>query len=71
VPVRVMVKRYSLDDGKLWKNLVDFKYNNNNPNIFTCSETGASNFWKGVLWAARVAKIDYRWKVGKGNKNRF
>jgi hypothetical protein len=31
---------------KLWKRLVDFKYNNNNPNIFACRETGTSNFWK-------------------------
>jgi hypothetical protein len=65
------LKRYSGDEGKLWKSLVDFKYNDHSPNIFTCSETGASNFWKGVLWAARVAKLGYRWNVGRGDKVRF
>jgi hypothetical protein len=65
------LKRYSADEGKLWKSFVDFKYNNSNPNIFTCREAGASNFWKGVLWAAKVAKFGYRWKIGKWNKVRF
>jgi hypothetical protein len=65
------LKRYSLDEGKLWKSLVDFKYNNDSPNIFTCGEAGASNFWKGVLWVARVAKLGYRWRVGKGSRVRF
>jgi hypothetical protein len=60
-----------LDEGKLWKSLIDFKYNNNSPNIFTCSEAGTSNFLKGVLWAARIAKLGYRWKVGTGSKIRF
>jgi hypothetical protein len=32
---------------------------------------GASSFWKGVIWAANVAKLGYRWRVGKGNKVRF
>jgi hypothetical protein len=43
--------------GKLWKRLVDFKYNNNNLNIFACRETGTSKFWKGVLWVVKVAKL--------------
>jgi hypothetical protein len=41
------------------------------PNIFTCPEIGISNFWKGVICAARVAKMWYRWKVGNGKKVRF
>jgi hypothetical protein len=65
------LKRYSGDGGKMWKSLVDFKYNSHSPNIFTYSEARVSNFWKGVLWAARVAKLGYRWKVGRGDKVRF
>jgi hypothetical protein len=33
------IKRYSIDDGKIWKLLVDAKYNTCNPNIFACRET--------------------------------
>jgi hypothetical protein len=65
------IRRYNLDGDKIWKNLVDFKYNTNNPNIFACSDRGASNFWKGVLWATGVAKMGYQWKVGLGTKVKF
>jgi hypothetical protein len=40
--------------------LIDFKYNANDPNIFTCSSIGVSNFWKGILWDANVAKMGFR-----------
>jgi hypothetical protein len=38
------IKRCSVDDGKIWKNLVDFKYNTHSPNIFACRDARASNF---------------------------
>jgi hypothetical protein len=38
------ISRYSRDDGKIWKALIDFKYNTSNPNILSCREVGASNF---------------------------
>jgi hypothetical protein len=28
-------------------------------------------FWKGVLWAARAAKMGYKWKIGDGKNIRF
>jgi hypothetical protein len=65
------IRRYSKDEGKLWKALVDFKYNTINPNILSCRDVGASNFWQCVMWAARVAKLGYRWKVGNGVKIKF
>jgi hypothetical protein len=65
------IRRYTLDDGKLWKNLVDFKYNTRDTNVFTCRDIEASNFWKGVLWAARVVKMGYRWNVGDDSRVRF
>jgi hypothetical protein len=34
------LRRYSLGDEKIGKNLVDFKYNTCNPNIFTCRDAG-------------------------------
>jgi hypothetical protein len=55
----------------VWKELIDYKYRTKNPNILFCSDVGASNFWQGVMWAARVAKMGYRWKVGNGSKIRF
>jgi hypothetical protein len=30
-----------------------------------------SNFWSGVLWAAHVARMGYRWNVGNGVSVRF
>jgi hypothetical protein len=63
------LRRYSLDDGKIWKQLIDYKYKTENPSILCCKDVGASNFWKGVLWAANVAKIGYRWKVGDRKKS--
>jgi hypothetical protein len=38
------VRRYFVDNEKIWKQLIDFKYNTSSPNIFTCRENGASNF---------------------------
>jgi hypothetical protein len=32
---------------------------------------GVSQFWKGVMWAARSVKFGYRWKIGGGTKVRF
>jgi hypothetical protein len=52
------IRRYTLDDGKLWKNLVDFKYNNRDTNVFTCRDTGASNFWKGCSGQLEWRKWD-------------
>jgi hypothetical protein len=43
------IRRYTLDEKKLWVQLVDCKYNTHNPNIFACREVGTFNFWKGVI----------------------
>jgi hypothetical protein len=56
---------------KLWKHPVDYKYNVDKGNIFTCREHGYFNFWKGVILPAKVAKLGYRWKVGKWDKIMF
>jgi hypothetical protein len=24
-------------------------------------------FWRGVMWAAKAAKMGYRWKIGNGD----
>jgi hypothetical protein len=58
------IRMYALDKDKIWIQLIDYKYRTENPNIFTCLEIGASNFWKAVIWATKVAKMGYRWKVG-------
>jgi hypothetical protein len=65
------IRRYFVDRDKIWKQVVDHKYNTASPNVFTCRDNGASNFWKGVLWAARVAKMGYRWRLGNERKVRF
>jgi hypothetical protein len=65
------IKRYSVDKEKIWKLLVEFKYKTSNPNILTCSDLGASNFCKGVMWTAQAARMGYKCKVGNGEKVRF
>ena len=55
----------------MWKNIIDFKYKTSKPNIFYSKDTGASQFFKGLMWVARAAKLCFRWKVGKGDKIRF
>ena len=57
------VKRYFLDDGKIWKQIIDAKYRTHNLNIFACSVVSASPFWKGVLWATNASKFGYFWKT--------
>jgi hypothetical protein len=65
------VGRYCRDEGKIWKELVDHKYRTKNPNVLCCMDVGASNFWQGVMCAARVVRMGYRWKVGDGTKIKF
>jgi hypothetical protein len=55
----------------LWKQIIDHKYRVGNPNFFSCPSTGASPFWKGVLLAAKAAKMGYPWKVGDGKEVKF
>jgi hypothetical protein len=38
------IKSYNLDEGKLWKSMVDAKYNTNNPNTFCSRSVGVSPF---------------------------
>ena len=63
--------RYHLHKNAIWVNIVDFKYNTTDPNIFCCPDLGSSPFWKGVLWAAQAAHMGVRWVVGNGRKVRF
>jgi hypothetical protein len=61
------VQRYYHVEGKMWKDIIDHKYAHNSPNLF-CYEDRSSPFWKGVLWAAKIAKMGYRFQVWNGKK---
>jgi hypothetical protein len=65
------LRRYKSDKDKLWKELIDFKYGTENPNIFVANSSGGSSFFKGFMWAAQAAKMGYKWRVGNGKKIRF
>jgi hypothetical protein len=65
------VKRYQFSEGKLWKELIDYKYLTSQANIFCTREANNSQFFKGFLWAARAASVGYRWKIWNGRKVRF
>jgi hypothetical protein len=64
------IKRYHLDVNKLWRKIVDSKYDLQ-PSIFHANLVACSPFWKGVMWAARAVKMGYRWKVENGKKFSF
>jgi hypothetical protein len=63
------ITRYICDKDKIWKQLVDFKYKAESPNILCCKDSGASNFWQGVMWATKAVRLGYRWNVGDGKKD--
>jgi hypothetical protein len=65
------IKRYNLAEDKIWKPITDHKYELANKNILACSTPGTSPFWKGVMWAVKVARIGYRWNIGNGKKVQF
>lgn len=65
------LKRYGLNEGKLWKQIIDSKYNTDKPNIFYSSTIGTSQFFKSLMWAARVAKMGFKWKIGDGKNVKF
>ncbi|GJM96927.1 hypothetical protein PR202_ga13805 [Eleusine coracana subsp. coracana] len=65
------IRRYEESSGKLWREVIDGKYSTNRPNLFCYPVYNASRFWKGVMWAAGVAKMGYRWQVGNGKRAKF
>jgi hypothetical protein len=65
------VQRYHDAEGRLWRVIIDHKYNNCSPNLFCCTPRNASPFLKCVLWAAKAAKLGFRWQLGSGRKIRF
>jgi hypothetical protein len=50
------IKRYRLDNDKIWKQIIDYKYRVDEPSMFYCPTGGASPFGKGVMWAAKHYK---------------
>jgi hypothetical protein len=40
------------------------------PSQNPCAD-GASSFWQGVMWATKVVRLGYRWKMGNGKRIRF
>lgn len=63
------IKRYNADGGKLWKEVLEFKYNTCKPNLFYSRDTWASQFFKGIMWAARTAKFGVRVKIRSWEDN--
>jgi mannosylglycoprotein endo-beta-mannosidase len=65
------LNRYSSGEGKLWKSVIDAKYNTKDPNIFSCNSFATSRFFKGFMWAVNSVKFGFRWIVGDGSKIKF
>jgi hypothetical protein len=64
------VKRYILDENKIWRKVVHNKYGRRR-NIFWFHGSHASHFWKGIIYAAQALKFGYRWVHGDGRTIRF
>ena len=43
------LKRYNLDRDKLWKELIDFKYDTLNPHVLLTRTSNASSFFMGFM----------------------
>jgi len=65
------MKRYNIDENKLWRQLIDHKYGTDKANIFCSNTSGSSSFFKGMIWAASAAKMGYRWQIGNGKRVKF
>ncbi|WVZ52969.1 hypothetical protein U9M48_003967 [Paspalum notatum var. saurae] len=65
------IKRYLSSDGKLWKELFDFKYRTKHPNILVARDLGGSQFFKSFVYAIKAAKMGFRWKIGDGKRVKF
>lgn len=65
------IKIYHLGGQKLWKHIIDTKYDGLQPNLFAKTPNDASPFWKGIMWTAHAAKQGYTWVVGNGKSIRF
>jgi hypothetical protein len=60
------IQRYQDSNKKLWRAIIDAKYQTCTPNIVCCNDRQASPFRKGVMWAAEAAKMGYMWKICDG-----
>ena len=65
------IRRYNIDGNKLWKQMIDEKYNTESPNIFYSGTSGTSSFFKGMIWAAIATKMGYKWKIENDKKVKF
>jgi hypothetical protein len=64
------IKRYHLDNNKIWRMIVDYKYNLS-PNMIRAQPAHCSPFWKDVMWAASAAKVGFKWCVCSGKNVLF
>jgi hypothetical protein len=65
------LNRYSSGEGKLWKYVIDAKYDTKKSNIFSFNLAATSRFFKGFMWAVNSVKFGFRWIVGDGAKIKF
>jgi hypothetical protein len=52
------IRRYQADNGKMWKEVIDFKYNTSKPNIFYTKDNKASQFFKASCGQRKLPKWD-------------
>lgn len=64
------LQSYQVDEGELWKDIIDFKYNTEHPNIFCARDSNSYQFFKEFMWAVQAAKMGFRWKIGNDRKIR-
>jgi hypothetical protein len=61
------VKRYNLDNNKLWKQIIDHKYNVNAPKYFLIFLCGGLSFLEGSPLGCKSSQVESGGMVGKLN----
>jgi hypothetical protein len=61
------VQRYYHAERKMWKGIIERKYNPNSSNLLCCDDRGSSPFWKGYYGQQRLQRwvTDGKWGLGK------
>jgi len=66
--LRVMHFQRSCECDKVWRQLLDHKYQTCSPNIFQAKALGSSEFFKVIMWDIQATKMGYIWKNGNSRK---
>jgi hypothetical protein len=65
------IKRYQAGEGSSGKKLLTLNIELTTQIFFCTNDSNSFQSFKGFMWAAKAAKLGFRWKVGNGRKVKF